>query len=171
MLPVGRSYKELNEKHLRALAEIAEKERNDFFTRNPRQIAFYKNRFLAAALCQGAALHYLGLGNGVKDFDIHFFYEQHPVRKQMARAVRSVIIDVPDHGRRQVDFIRTVVPPRFVAEGKDNVSVVIRKFLEGRPTQNARRLANKAVIGLIPEASFAMVIWRGANRESPTSVG
>jgi len=83
----------------------------------------------------------------VKDFDIHFFYEQHPSRKQMARAVRSVMIDVPDYGRRQVDFIRTVVPSRFVAEGKDNVSVVIRKFLEGRPTQNARKLAEKAVIG------------------------
>ncbi|MGH7428969.1 MAG: hypothetical protein ACREJ4_11540, partial [Candidatus Methylomirabilaceae bacterium] len=60
---------------LRQLARIAEDAQRAFFARRPTNV--YRDRFIAAALCQGAALHYLGLGTGVKDFDIHLFYKQH----------------------------------------------------------------------------------------------
>ena len=41
----------------------------------------------------------------------------------------------------------------------DSVTGVLQRFLERRPTSNARFLTEKAVIGLIPENLFARVVW------------
>ena len=155
----NRVYLPVRKRHLRFLAQVTKIEREAFFRRNPSQVSRYRNRFLAAALCQGAALHYLNRKNGVKDFDIHLFYVQHPKHKQMSRAVKPVIMEVPDFGIREIDFIRTVVPERFDHGAEDPVASVLQRFLERRPTSNARFVAEKAVIGLIPEHLFARVVW------------
>ena len=44
-----------------------------FFARNPTYKKYHGKEALVA-LCQGAALHYLDKKNGVKDFDVWFFY-------------------------------------------------------------------------------------------------
>ncbi|HET8580750.1 MAG TPA: hypothetical protein VFL31_07105 [Nitrospiraceae bacterium] len=153
-----RSRARITSDHLRVLAQIAKQERDDFFKRNPGQSPFYQRRFIAAALCQGAALHYLGLGTGVKDFDVHLFYEQHPVRRQMARAVRRLPRQIDRFGKRQVDIIRTVIPRRITRNNRGGIAV-IRAFLVDKPTQNAKHLAQKPVIGLLPKAILARVVW------------
>ncbi|MCW5980070.1 MAG: hypothetical protein KIT09_18450 [Bryobacteraceae bacterium] len=51
------------------LAKIAATEEGAFFARNRRLAQPYRDRLLAIALCQGAALQYLGGGHGVNDFD------------------------------------------------------------------------------------------------------
>ena len=65
---------------LDALASLAAAEEIAFFRRNPHLVAPYRDRLLAVALCQGAALQLLGRGYGVNDFDVHFFYAQNPAK-------------------------------------------------------------------------------------------
>lgn len=71
-----RSYARLTDEHLRRLAAVAEKD-HAFFTR-PDGRPEYKSRRLAAALAQGAALHYLDGRTGVKDLDVWTFYAAIP---------------------------------------------------------------------------------------------
>ena len=144
--------------HLQCLAELAATEEHRFFEKNA-SAALYKDRLLAVALCQGAALHCVDLKNGVKDFDIHFFYLQHPAKKRLARAVKHVIANFPIFGMRRVDFIRTVIPEKFVAKNRSEVSALLRAFLQQRPTPNACHLAEKAVVGLFPSSLLGKIIW------------
>ena len=142
---------------LRSLAAVAAQAHEDFFVRRPRNV--YRRRFIAAALCQGAALHYIGLGTGVKDLDIHLFYLQHHRQKQVARARKVRWIKAKGFGSRRVDILRTVVPPRALSRQSQNPIKVLREYLSARPTNTGRRLAEKPVIGLIPRRIFGRVIW------------
>lgn len=47
---------------LDALAVLAEAEERRFFSSNPNLVSAYQDRLLAVALCQGAALQYIGCG-------------------------------------------------------------------------------------------------------------
>ena len=114
---------------------------------------------MAAALCQGAALHFLGRGKGVKDLDIHLFYIQHPKRQQLSRRVYSLEYDFPTFGRRRVDFIRTVIPEWVVSGTGKNAIKMLQALLHEEPTANSHHLAQKAVIGLLPRSIFGAVVW------------
>jgi hypothetical protein len=63
--PVGRP-------ELSALAHLAREEERAFFERNPHLLKPYRNRLVAAALCQGAALQYLGCVPFLVDFQRSF---------------------------------------------------------------------------------------------------
>lgn len=154
--PVGDS-------ELRDLAGLAEAEEAAFFQRCPHLVAPYRERFLLAALCQGAALQFLGQGYGVKDFDVHFFYAQNPEKMRLSRAVKSIRADIGAFPAIKVDFIRTVV--RGADAGLDGKRAVeqIQDFLTQRRTSNARYLAEKAVVGLYPREVFGRRIWPHPN--------
>jgi hypothetical protein len=77
------------EPELRDLARLASEEERAFFVRNPHLITSYKDRLIAVALCQGAALQFVGRGYGVADFDVHFFYQQNPDKPRLSRAVNK----------------------------------------------------------------------------------
>ncbi len=156
--PHQRSKALITRAHLRFLAKVASQAREEFFRKNP-EARSYQDRFVAAALCQGAALHYLHLGTGVKDFDIHLFYAQQPQRRQVARSVRRIPTRVPGFSARMVDIIHTVIPERFVAASRKNSALIIRSFLRARPTRNGLYVAQKPVIGLEPKPIFGRVIW------------
>ena len=100
---------------LRDLARLAREEENAFFARNPHLVASYRDRFVAADLCQGAALQFVGRGYGVADFDIHFFYRQNPAKPRLSRAVKRLTANVGDFDRAPIDFVRTVMPARLCA--------------------------------------------------------
>ena len=141
---------------LRALSDLARAEERDFFRRNNHLVGVYRNRLIATALCQGAALQYLGRGYGVNEFDIHYFYSQNPRKPRLSRAVKRVWTRVGRFEHVAVDFIRTVVPSRTL--GSEPVGT-IRAFLRDRATPNARHMAMKAVIGISPTKLFRVVIW------------
>jgi hypothetical protein len=143
-------------RELRALADLAHAEERDFFRRNNHLVSVYRNRLVATALCQGAALQYLGSGYGVNDFDVHYFYSQSPKKPRLSRAVKRVWTGVGRFEHVAVDFIRTVVPSRI--PGSDPLGI-IRAFLRDGPTPNARHIAMKAVIGISPPKLFRVVIW------------
>lgn len=144
---------------LRALAELAMAEDADFFARNPHLVAPYRDRLLVAALCQGAALQYLGQGYGVKDFDIHFFYAQNPEKLRLSRPVKRVTADIGAFPSIDVDFVRTVVPRATPGANTADAAHTIQDFLTRAPTRNAWHLKRKAAIGLYPKDAFGLQLW------------
>lgn len=144
---------------LRDLATCAIAEEQAFFARNPHLIGPYRQRLILVALCQGAALQYLGCGYGVQDFDVHFFYAQNPKKLRLSRTVKRNSVDVGAFPNAPIDFIRTVVPgaqPHL----KPKVAIhTVQEFLDSKPTSNALHLSQKAVIGLYPDEVFGEQIW------------
>jgi hypothetical protein len=150
-LPVGKG-------ELRSLVALAKAEEKAFFHRNPHTIRTYRNRLLVVALCQGAALQYVGCGYGVKDFDVHFFYAQNTAKPRLSRAVKRINATVGRFANIPVDFIRTIIPVDG-AHANKSVAYRLRSFLEEQPTANARHLSKKTVVGLLPKKLFARILW------------
>ena len=69
----GRAMGLLTKAHLSHLSALAAQDREGLFARCPH-LAFYRERLLCVALCQGGALHYVDGCNGVKDLDVWSFY-------------------------------------------------------------------------------------------------
>jgi hypothetical protein len=144
---------------LRSLRQLALRELDAFFLRNPHLVVLYRRRLVAAALCQGAALQFLGCGYGVNDFDVHFFYAQNPRKPRLSRAVYHQTASVGAFPDVRVDFIRTVIPLRAFHPRVREPAARIRSFLKQAATANAKHLASKAVVGLLPSSIFGMRIW------------
>src|SRR6266542_3717021 len=102
---------------LEALAALATEEERAFFRRNPHLVGAYRDRLLAVALCQGAALQFLGRGYGVNDFDVHFFYARNPAKPRLARTVKRTWASVGAFPNIAVDFVRTIEIDRDVRKG------------------------------------------------------
>jgi hypothetical protein len=149
---------------LRSLISLARAEEKAFFERNRHLARPYRDRLLAVALCQGAALQYLGCGYGVNDFDVHLFYAQNPKKPRLSRTVKRIYADVGAFPHWAVDFIRTVIPARR-RTAKQSAIERIRAFLRERTSSNARHLSSKAVIGLLPRRYFATVLWQPSKTE------
>lgn len=155
---MNRIYRSISNETLRFLQELANREFRAFFDRNPEAAEYYEDRFLAACLCQGAAWHYVGKGDGVKDFDIHLFFWQHPDRKIISRLPKAYREDVPGFGTRRCDVLKTVIPKR-IPRTEGPVDEILKSYLNSTPTKTAHHLAEKAVVGLVPEDIFGEVIW------------
>ena len=63
----GRSYKKIEKFDLVRLANLAKEDLKDLFTWKPLLGNLFEDRVLSITLCQGAALHYLNVKNGIKD--------------------------------------------------------------------------------------------------------
>ncbi len=111
------------------------------------------------ALCQGAALQFLGTGYGVGDFDIHFFYARNPAKPRLSRTVKRVVANVGGFESIPVDFVRTVVPNATPCAQTETIVGQLHAFLHGRPTSNAEYLSHKAVVGLFPGEIFGRELW------------
>jgi len=128
-------------------------------------LAYYDIRNpLAVALCQGAALHYCDGTNGVKDFDVWFFYPfrvkhlpyRHIWRWNYENAKFGRNPNDPAFSGRRVDVL--------VRSIKSNVehdpASTIRRYLKDERTATSKALAAKAVVLLAPEASIGQIVWR-----------
>jgi hypothetical protein len=149
--PVGKA-------ELHSLVKLARDEEAAFFERNPQLIRPYRDRLLAVALCQGAALQYLKRGYGINDFDVHFFYAQNPKKPRLSRTVRRIYANVGSFQDVPVDFIRSVVPMQNAAQQRPVVNM-LQVFLIDHPTSNAAHLSRKAVVGLLPAELLGTLIW------------
>lgn len=159
-----RSKEKITKPDLRKLLRLARADIDDFFVRKPGYKGLYHVKEKLVALCQGAALHYIDGKNGVKDFDVWFFYSQ---RGDVVLPYRPT--GVVDFGKSK--FGKNPNKPCF--DGR-NVDVLMRsaeffnrsnpescivKYLTYSKTTSAKLLANKAVIGLYPESVFGKVLW------------
>jgi len=158
---------------LQRLAAIAKEDRKDLFRRRAKTGRLYKNRLFAVALCQGAALHYLNLtgANGIKDFDVWSFFEEHPERPfPYRRTYRADFGDdkfgktegFPHFRGRVVDLIGRSMKNVNRASPVDT----LRRYLrQGAAKRKASRmpwnwhLAQKAVILIEPDELLGTIVW------------
>tara|TARA_R110002095_G_scaffold180525_1_gene158005 strand:+ start:874 stop:1386 length:513 start_codon:yes stop_codon:yes gene_type:complete len=118
---------------------------------------------LAVALCQGGAMHYYDKVNGIKDFDVWFFY---PFNKKHLpyRTIWNWDYDNPKFGQhpdmlvysgRKVDVI-----VRSIKNYVDNDPVnTIYHYLDYENTSSSTELARKAVVLLYPDSQLGRVVW------------
>ncbi|MDP3010990.1 MAG: hypothetical protein Q8N30_18235 [Methylococcales bacterium] len=118
---------------------------------------------LAVALCQGGAMHYYDNVNGVKDFDVWFFYpfnQKHlPYRTIWTWDYKNPKFghhpSIPDYKGRKVD---TIV--RSIKNYTQNDPIkTIHQFLQQENTASSKELAKKAVVMLTPDLLLGKVIW------------
>jgi hypothetical protein len=160
-----RSLEPILKSDLRRLAKIALADLESLFTRIPA-LRIYRDRLFAIALCQGAALHYIDKGNGVKDFDLWCFFRAHAKRPFPYRRNASADFGYPKFGKspgwehyvgRRVDLLGRSLPVR----PKEAPADALRGYLSGGRTALARALAAKAAILVYPEGELDRVVWPG----------
>lgn len=162
--PTGtRSRKPINRADLKKLLFIAQRDLEEFFARNPRHP--YRNRVIAIALCQGAALHYVDGKNGIKDFDVYTFFARHPRGIRIPhRRISKADFGLSKFGRwgrekrsfegRHVDLLWRDLP----CSQRENPIWAIRDWLQdGSYRSTPWWLRRKAVVMLEP--MFGAVIW------------
>lgn len=160
----ARSYERIEPADLLRVADIARMDRDAFFSRNPRY-AELRNKVLAVALCQGAALHYVDGVNGIKDIDVWTFYvSDGGVEYPPRRPVASYDFGNPKFGKtrdfehfhgRKVDCLGRSIP----AQDKANPVAALRSYLASAHTASAARLAQKAVVLIEPREHLGTILW------------
>ena len=161
----GRSYKSIDIHDLTALALIARRDREDFFSSHLDWAKAYEKRFLCSALCQGAAKHFCDFQTGINDFDVYSFFLNNPARRWYAKRLKTYdfgnakfgqSIDAPTLVGRRVDCMGRAID---VNKGEGPVAALRRYLHEGRTT-TAKLLAQKAVVLLEP--TCGVVVWRSS---------
>lgn len=167
--PKGRSFKSITRADLKRLNAIAAGDRAQFFATHPDWSALYEKRFLAAALCQGAALHFVEGRVGVHDFDVYSFYEEDPARRWYAKRNKHMDFGLPKFGQspkhadlvgRRVDLLGRGIEYRAGEDPTD----AIRRWLRTGRTKSARLLARKAVVLLDPAERLGEIVWLSQKR-------
>lgn len=158
-----RSLEKITESDLAKLLSIARADIEQFFQRNPHYISEYQGKEKLIVLGQGAALHYLDGVNGVKDFDVWFFYPKYtqnlPYRRRgIADFGESKFgihpEDIGFSGRRVDVLMRS---DTHFSHGSPEKC--LRDYLTASQTSTSRQLAAKAFVGLYPEEVFGKVLW------------
>ena len=162
--PEGRSFAQILRTDLDRLAEIAEADRRTFFDAYADWSTLYGPRHFATALCQGAALHYVGGRVGIQDFDVWSFFQAHPDRRWYAKRRKPADFGDPKFGRsldkpnfvgRRVDLLG-----RGIERDKhDSPSDSILRWLQANKSKSPRLLRQKAIVLLDPPVQRGVVIW------------
>ena len=160
-----RSLARIERADLLRLAALAPDAEAQLFRRNPHGSGRYAGRPLGRALCQGAALHYVNGGNGIKDFDVWSFDVQYddwpfPARWRGTRDFGPLRFgrypgDPPRYSGRRVDLLGRSLP----AEPGADLAGVLRRYLAARRTDSAKALAAKAVVLIHPENRACEIVW------------
>lgn len=159
-----RSKQKITKRDLRKLLKLARADIDDFFDRKLSYKKPYHGKEKLVTLCQGAALHYIDNKNGVKDFDVWFFY---PQKGDVVLPYRRT--GLVDFGKSK--FGKHPGNPLFEGRGVDVLmrstkffnrgtpEACIAGYLSSRESPSAKFLAQKAVVGLYPESVFGKVLW------------
>lgn len=159
--PEDRSYLSIERNDLQRLADIARRDREDFFQRCP-QWAMYAERVVCLALCQGAALHFINGVTGINDFDVYTFYRAYPAKQWYAPRIKSYDFGDAKFGQsanrplfvgRRVDCLGRQIT---LLNGEDVMSALCQ-YLRGGRTNGARLLAGKGVVLLEPNCGA--IVW------------
>ena len=162
------SYEIISLVDLYRLALFAQEDREHLFAGEKNNHAWrklYEGQLICTALCQGAALHYIKQGDGIKDFDVWSFFARNPEVDLPPR--RRSIRDFadPKFGKtpgydhftgRKVDFMMRSID----TYGLNDPEAILRHYLQNGQTESARQLARKAVVLLEPDNLIGKVIWQ-----------
>ncbi|HML04027.1 MAG TPA: hypothetical protein VK487_11740 [Candidatus Bathyarchaeia archaeon] len=153
-----RSMDPLTINDLKQLRELALREHESFFERNPHLKHAYHGSLIGMFLCQGAASHYLNPTVGLRDFDIWHFYVGSSEISFPYRAHRKV---EDGYKGRSIDFLKRSISKDVFASCSGRPDRTLMKYLLERNTKTKRELLKKAIIGLYPNVLFARVLWKG----------
>lgn len=153
-----RSYESITKNDLKNLRDLALKEHEDYFERNPHLRDAYHNSLIGICLCQGAASHCLDTSVGIKDFDIWHFYIEDKSVTFPHRGHKKILSGYND---KPIDFLKRVIPRDIHESFSDDPGQIIREYLLQRNTATKKELLKKAVIGLFPDRIFGTVLWKG----------
>ncbi len=165
-MEIERSPEPLTKEDLKELYAGSVQRLQEYFIRG--QGSKWKERYniekpLAVALCQGGAMHYHDGVNGIKDFDVWFFYpfnQKHlPYRTIWNWDYKNTKFgrhpSIPGYTGRKVDVL-----VRSIKNHTTNDPVrIIYDFLQYENTASSRELAKKAVVMLTPESLLGKVVW------------
>lgn len=148
----------LTRNDLEHLKELSLKEHDAFFERNSHLRTAYYGSLIGICLCQGAASHYLDPKVGVADWDIWHFYIEDRKTNFPYRAHKRI-----DNGYRgkSVDFLKRAISKEIYDSCSSRPERTIMKYLLERNTKTKRKLLEKAIIGLYPNALLGRVLWKG----------
>ena len=158
-----RSYEKITKKDLKKVLDLAKNDIEEFFKKYPKYGEVYSGSEVLVALGQGAALHYINGRNGIKDFDVWFFY---PKKKITLPYRRRGKVDYglsrfgkhpndKDYNGRRIDVLmRSDV---FFNSGKPEDCLI--NYLSERNTSTSKLLSKKAMIGLWPDQLFGKILW------------
>lgn len=158
MIAPERIYDRLTREDLERLKELALREHEEFFKRNPHLKDAFSNSLIGICLCQGAALHYLNPKVGIKDFDIWHFYLENESTTFPYRALKR---DKNGYKGRPIDFIKRVIPKRIYESYLNDPKQIILEYLLERNTRTKKLLLEKPIVGLFPDKIFGKPIWEG----------
>ena len=158
MMTAERIYDPLTRNDLDQLKELALREHEEFFERNPHLKFAYHGSLIGVCLCQGAASHYLNPKVGIKDFDIWHFYLENESTAFPYRAHKRIENGYKD---RPIDFLKRAIPKHICEFYPNEPEQIILRYLLDRNTPTKRLLLEKAIIGLFPNKIFDKVIWEG----------
>ncbi len=163
-----RSQEKITEDDLKRILMLAQADIQDFFERNPKYGRYYRGAEVLIALGQGAALHYIDEKNGVKDFDVWFFYSKKEIllpyrrRGKVDFGLSKFGKDPNDEGYagRRIDILMR--SDSFFSKERAQEDLI--NYLEKSETKTAKALSEKAMVGLWPDSLFGKVLWN-AGRE------
>lgn len=158
MTSTERIYTTLTKKDLEHLKELALKEHENFFVRNPHLKDAYYTSLIGICLCQGAASYYINSKVGIKDFDIWHFYLNNESIAFPYRAHKRII---NGYKGRPIDFLKRAIPKNLYELYPGESDKIILEYLLERNTKTKKLLLEKAIISLFPDEIFGKVIWRG----------
>ncbi len=142
---------------------MAQEDIESFFERKPRYTD-YVGKEVLITLGQGGALHYIDKKNGVKDFDVWFFYPQ--LGDIVLPYRRRGVVDFGESkfGKHPNDkgFKGRKIDVMMRSDSHfnhGNPSLALQSYLKDALTTTAQMLSIKAMIGLHPENLFGEVLW------------
>ncbi len=118
---------------------------------------------LCVALCQGAAMHYYDKKNGIKDFDVWFFYPYNQEHLPY-RTVWSWDLKDPKFGKhpdfkqyegRKVDVLVRSLKKYY----PNNPKETLIDYLKNNPNKTPKELSKKAVVLILPNKLLGKTIW------------
>ena len=160
---MNRSYEKILQSDLRKLLLLATNDIQSFFGRHQEYSKLYQGNEVLIALGQGAALHFIDKKNGIKDFDIWFFYAN---RGKTLPYRRRGVVDFGESkfGRevnekklkgRRIDVLMR--SDSFFNSG--NPKECLANYLLMKKSKTSKLLKKKAFIGLYPENIFGDILW------------
>jgi hypothetical protein len=165
MTATALSFEAVGRNDLRRLARLARTDRDEFFERHPEWGERYRDRVLCVALCDQAALHFIGGSAGIQDFQVWTFYLEHPDAPFPHQVTGLSDFGPSRFGRspgvaetfkgRQVHLYSRSLPCQ---PGVEPVAV-LQDFLRAGATHSARTLREEAVVFLEPEEILGFVAW------------
>jgi hypothetical protein len=158
MTDIKRLYDPLTIHDLEKLKELALREHEEFFERNPHLKSVFYNSLIGICLCQGAASHYLNPKVGIKDFDIwHFYCEDNSIAFPY-RAHKSI---EKGYKGKPIDFLKRAIPKYICDSYPNDPEQIIIGYLLERNTKTKNLLLEKAIVGLFPDKILGKVLWKG----------